>query len=410
MNGAQCASAKTSRREGAYPSAMFKFHSSISKSEFTARAIDAVVADMRNHLDAIDVAFVFFTEQHRQRIRELVPQLNAKVLIGCSAEGVIGPNLEIERQPGLAVMAGQMPGVTIDPIHISPDDWREIFRTPEEFRRRIAWTEKGCAVIGFGDAWTTPLNQFMQALDTLTPKCQLIGGMASAARAPGQNMLLHNHDAFVDGFVGVTLSGPIHVHSLVSQGARPIGQPLVITRGRDNVIEQLGGKPVMQVLRDLFASLSSRDQKLIQHGLLVGRAISEYREKFEHGDFLVRNVIGADQSSGTVTLTDHIRIGQTVQFHVRDADSAAADLRKMLGSAKEKGPYDAALLFSCNGRGTRMFNEPGHDVTVTHEHLPKVPVAGFFAAGEIGPVGGKNFIHGHTASMALIRQAVRPAE
>jgi small ligand-binding sensory domain FIST len=243
----------------------------------------------------------------------------------------------------------------------------------------------------------------MQALDAMAPQAPLIGGMASAARERGQNVLVRNDQTFDEGLVGVSLSGPLEVQTVVSQGARPIGRPLVITKAHDNVIEQLGGKSAMEVLREIILSLSKDEQALLQHGLLIGRAISEYRESFARGDFLVRNITGADQKSGAIALADYVRVGQTVQFHVRDAASADEDLKLMLESAAKSGQPAGGLLFSCNGRGTRMFDSANHDISLARQTMPQAPLAGFFAAGEIGPVGGKNFIHGHTASFALLR-------
>ncbi|HVT87891.1 MAG TPA: FIST N-terminal domain-containing protein [Tepidisphaeraceae bacterium] len=384
-----------------------KFHSVISDLESTPRAKDAIVTELRAALGRIDVAFVFFTAHHSPHspmlVESLRSELNAKVLIGCSGEGVIGGGAEIERELGISVLAGQMDGVEVHPIRIATDDWRGLLSQPEHFQKQLGIATDTRAVIGFGDPWTTPLNQFMQAMDMLAPRVPLIGGMASAARSAGENVLICDDQTADEGFVGVSLSGALEVETLVSQGARPIGQPMVITRGRDNVIEQLGGKPPMQALEEIFAELPDGDRMLLQHGLLIGRAISEYREEFGRGDFLVRNITGADEKTGSMALTDHIRIGQTVQFHVRDAASADEDLRLMLETAAKSGSFEASLLFSCNGRGSRMFDSPNHDISVSSELLPKTPVAGFFAAGELGPVGGRNFIHGHTASFALLR-------
>ena len=151
----------------------------------------------------------------------------------------------------------------------------------------------------------------------------------------------------------------------------------------------------------MINGLSPAEQKLLQHGLLIGRAISEYRDTFGRGDFLVRNIIGADQDTGSLSMGDFLRVGQTVQFHVRDAATADEDLSAMLdGVAAPAG----VLLFSCNGRGSNLFQTPDHDVRVARDKMPGTPVSGFFAAGEIGPVGGKNFVHGHTASLALFRE------
>jgi small ligand-binding sensory domain FIST len=272
-------------------------------------------------------------------------------------------------------------------------------------RKRAGIGEETRAILGFGDPFTTPLIQFMQILDEIAPQAPLIGGMASSAHQPGENALLLNDDVLEDGLVGVSLSGAIDVQTLVSQGCRPIGKPMIVTRGRENVIEQLGGKPAVEVLRQIIAGLSNAEQSLLAKGLFVGAAMSEYRETFGRGDFVIRNLMRIDEKSGVIALTDRVRVGQTVQFHVRDAETADEDLRELLSTqtTDQVSPAAATLLFSCNGRGTRMFEEPGHDIACTRAAMPGAAVAGFFAAGEIGPVGGKNFIHGYTASLAILR-------
>lgn len=385
-----------------------RFHSAISDLDSTADATQQVVEQIRARMEDVDAAFVFFTPDHAGQIEQAVErlwlELDPQVIVGCSAEGVIGADQEIERTAGLSVLAGHLPGVRVHPIHIATNEWAELLHAPDDLRERLGCGPETRAVVGFGDPWTTPLMPFMQALDLLAPRAPLIGGMASGARSAGENRLVRNDQVFDQGFVGMSLSGEIEVQSVVSQGARPIGKPLVITRCRENVIEQLGGKPAVEVLRETIQRLTSRDEQLLRHGLLIGRVVSEYRERFGRGDFLVRNVVGFDADNQAIEVAEHVRTGQTVQFHVRDAASADEDLRLLLQSATETGTAAAALLFSCNGRGTRMFDAPNHDIAVSRELMPDTPVGGFFAAGEFGPVGGRNFIHGHTASFALLRK------
>jgi len=191
---------------------------------------------------------------------------------------------------------------------------------------------------------------------------------------------------------------------VVSQGCRPIGRPFVVTKAERNVILELGGAPALAKLRELFAELAPDDQRLAQQGLHVGQVINEYQEAFGRGDFLVRNVQGVDPDTGAIAIGDFVRVGQTVQFHVRDAETADEDLNALLASARQSagGDCQGALVFTCNGRGTRLFDEPHHDAGCLARHFD-VPAAGFFAQGEIGPIGGKNFLHGFTASIALFR-------
>jgi small ligand-binding sensory domain FIST len=230
--------------------------------------------------------------------------------------------------------------------------------------------------------------------------------MASGGGQPGESPLLIGADLRNEGAVGVLLRGPVKARSVVSQGCRPIGKPMIITKARDNIILELGGKTALDQLQQIWQELGPRDRELVQHGLHVGRVISEYRESFKRGDFLIRNVMGLDKASGALAITERVRVGQTVQFHVRDAATADEDLHALLqlDSRSHAANPAAALLFSCNGRGTRLFGQPDHDARAVRAEKGDVPLAGFFAQGELGPVGGVNFIHGFTASVVLFEE------
>ena len=381
----------------------------MNEEESAAAAAKRAVAEVREALgDGVDVAFVFFTADHLDGADAIVERvwhaLEPQALIGCSGEGVIGGEEEVERRPGIALLAASMADVRIQSFHFRGDDWHDVLEDDEALRERVGLGPETRAVVAFGDPFTTPINPVLGAFDRAAKGVPLIGGMASAARQPGGNVLVHNDAILSDGMVGLSLSGPLEVDTVVSQGCRPIGKPFVVTRAHDNVIEQLGGKAALEMLRDTVTELSEQDRQKLANGLFVGRAINEYREKWGRGDFLVRNVMGVDQEQGSLAVTDYVRVGQTVQFHMRDAATATEDLTLLLeNQRRSEAPPAGGLLFSCNGRGTRMFEEPCHDVGVARKAMPRTPVAGFFAAGELGPVGGSNFIHGHTASFALFR-------
>jgi small ligand-binding sensory domain FIST len=187
----------------------------------------------------------------------------------------------------------------------------------------------------------------------------------------------------------------------VSQGCRPIGQSFVVTKAEQQVIHELGGRPPLEYLHELFSGLSERERNLVNNGLHIGCVINEYRESFGRGDFLIRNCLGVDRKTGAIAAADFFRRGQTVQFHVRDAETADEDLRELLSRTAAEFRPEGCLLFTCNGRGSRMFDVADHDATAVRNAWPDLPLAGFFAQGELGPVGGKNFIHGFTASAAL---------
>jgi small ligand-binding sensory domain FIST len=384
-----------------------RFLSFISDEPDWKCATDVVIGDVALRLKGRpDVVFVFISGEHVGKAAEvgarIYEQLEPEVLIGVTAEGVIGFDREVERRSAVAVMAGQWPGVRMKPFHVGAEEWRDLLTDSDALRERMGYGEESRAIVAFGDPFTTPTRQMLAVVNETMPGAPIVGGMASAAREPLGNALLLNGEAHVEGLVGVTIAGPVSVETVVSQGCRPIGNRFVITRAKENQIEQLGGRPALEVLAETLHALPEADQQLLRSGLFLGRVINEYREDFTRGDFLIRNVIGMDQEKGSLAVTDYVRPGQTVQFQVRDAASATEDLMDLLGP-QQYDPPAGALLFSCNGRGTRLFPQPCHDIGAAKRIMPATPVAGFFAAGELGPVGNQNFIHGHTASFAMFR-------
>jgi small ligand-binding sensory domain FIST len=199
------------------------------------------------------------------------------------------------------------------------------------------------------------------------------------------------------GAVGVMCSEDVPIRAVVSQGCRPIGKPLTITSAERNLAHELAGRPAMERLQEIVHAATDADRKLMREGLHVGIVVDEHRLDFGRGDFLVRNLLGVDQSTGSLAISEQVEVGQTVQFQVRDAGAADEDLRCLLAGVSGAG----ALMFTCNGRGMQLFDAPDHDAGVIAELLGEVPMAGAFCAGEIGPIGGRNFLHGFTASVAV---------
>jgi small ligand-binding sensory domain FIST len=333
-----------------------------------------------------------------ERVRH---RTGVRALIGCCAEGVIGPEQEHEQDPTLALWLAHLPEVKVRPFHLTPADLESI-DDADWLNHAGIDSADGPNFLLLGDPFSVDVQALLGGINQVLPGAAVVGGMASGCERPGQAALILNDEVPREGAVGVALSGNLVMETVVSQGCRPVGRPFVITRAERNVIHELGGKPPLQILSDIYQEAPKVDQKLLRQGVFLGRVINEQKPEFQHGDFLIRNLVGADDSSGAIAVGDLLRVGITVQFHVRDAQTADEDLRTLLAAHADRPPA-GALLFSCNGRGTRMFEQPHHDVALLRKTLHAPPVAGFFCAGELGPVGGKNFIHGHTASIALFR-------
>jgi small ligand-binding sensory domain FIST len=356
-----------------------------------------------------DLAVVFVTPPHSGAIAEVAAAvrelLSPTVLLGCAAESVVGTGQEVERGPAISLWAGLTGPVA--PLRLWAEESQDGAEEGQDAPQVGGWPAtlpfEAQAALVLADPFSFPVDALLLGLSERHPGLPVLGGMASAGRTPGAGRLILDDAIQTDGAVGALIGPGVKLTPVVSQGCRPIGRPLVVTRSDANIIYELAGQPALERLVEMArAGMPERDLLLINQGLHIGLVIDEHQTEFTRGDFLVRNVLGADQENGAMAVGDRVDVGTTVQFHVRDAEAADEDLRELLSPRRA----DAALLFSCNGRGTNLFPAPHHDAKVVGELLDDPPLAGFFAAGELGPVGSRNFLHGFTASLALFEETV----
>jgi small ligand-binding sensory domain FIST len=374
------------------------------------QCIDRLRADLAGATP--DLVFVFVSHHHGASIEGLGPRLaealGTQALLGCTGESVIGGSREVEAEPALSVWAAVLPDTRVAVFDTSV---RADGEGKASFSRLPPITDAARAsVVLLADPFSFPPDDYLAALEEAFPGVPVVGGMASGGMGPGQNLLITADGLRAAGACGAVLEGAIEVRSVVSQGCRPVGRPWVVTASHENLVQKLGGRPAVEVLAETLQHLATRDRSLFQRQPFVGLAIDATKSTFERGDFLVRQVIGVQPVEKAFAVNDAPRRGATLQFLVRDADSASEDLALLLraraGGALASDPHRAgALIFSCNGRGSRMFTGRDHDVTKVRESLhADLPIAGFFAMGEFGPVGKKNFLHGYTASVAVFRE------
>ncbi len=360
-----------------------------------------------------DLALLFFSPSHGRQAERLAAEaceaLGTDNLLGCTGESIVGTGREVEEGPALSLWLARWPGVQQSLFSLQFERTREggvIQGWPDALA--APWPADTFLLL-LGEPFSFPADLLLDRLNEDRPGVPVMGGMASGGSQPGEHRLILGRAVLAEGAVAALISGPVRLRTVVSQGCRPIGRPYVVIKAERNVIYELGGRPALIQLKEIFDSLPTREQLLVQKALHLGRVVSEYQESFGQGDFLVRNVTGLDPSSGAIAVGDYIRTGQTVQFHVRDQEAADAELKQLLAAAAKGSTGPAgALLFTCNGRGTRMFSQPHHDAESLAGALGPVPVAGLFAQGEIGPVGRQNFLHGFTASVAIFEPADNP--
>jgi small ligand-binding sensory domain FIST len=386
-----------------------------------------------------DLCVVFFSYHHAERAGELIDELGARLgprrILGCSADGAIGATADLEGRPGIAVLAGHLPGTRLVGFNaddlLSDDPARS---SDDELASRAAEAIGGAddlrGVLLLADPFSTPTVRVLPALNAArhrpgedTPAGAVLGGMASGGMKAGTNALVLDGSVRRLGAVGVAIHGPVRIDAVVSQGCRPIGPTMVVTRARHNIIFELGGRPALAAVRAAVADLSESDRKLLPGGLQMGLVVDEYKPRFGRGDFLVRAIVGADEQHDAIAVADMVRVGQTVQLQLRDQRTAREDLSLLLDGQRLHGRPAGVVLCTCNGRGERFYGSRAQDLVLVQRAFREedpaeqrakpgeelgpseraVPLAGFFAAGEIGPVGTRSWVHGQTACLAVFR-------
>jgi small ligand-binding sensory domain FIST len=372
------------------------------------RAAAEVVAQLRPALGEgpVDLVLAFFTAPlvpGAEELREALARLLAPgCLAGVSGGGVISAHEEIEQEPALSVVAARLPDVVISCFLLAAGSWSEVAQDGAEFARHAPGAAGAELALLFGDPFSLDVASVLEGFARHAPGVRVVGGMASAAQQPGHNAIFLNDWLAADGGAVIAFHGALRADVVVSQGCRPIGPTVQVTRAERNVIYELDGVPAAERVQQIVTSLPDDEQRLLRQGLLLGKPVRSGAAG--RGDYVIRNLIGHDPESGALALGDAVAAREQLRLHARDAETAREDLELLLSPQAFDTPAAAALLFSCNGRGRNLYPEPHGDITPLQEALGgAVPAGGFFCGGEIGPVGERNFVHGHTASIAIIR-------
>ena len=373
-------------------------------------ALQQALAQTRDIVADLVVLFAHnaYAEHFPELVRRVRQETGAGVLIGCSGQGIIGTGQEIEDVPALSLLVLSLPGAVLKSAHFTqqmvetcahPQAWRDQLDIPLDDVN--AW-------LVFADPFHMDCERWLDGLARAYIDLPMLGGMASGDTEERRTYVFLNDEVFDEGAVGLALGGSYTILPLVSQGCEPIGEPWTITGVHDNgLIRTISNRPAYDLLVDTFQCLSLDVQFRAQRNLLVGLAADEYRDSFGRGSFLIRPLLGVDRRQGAIAIGALPRVGQTIQFQMRDAATADLDLRELLEQTNARLGTNrpiAGVLCTCNGRGTSMFGLPHHDANIVAEELGELPLTGLFCNGEIGPVGKRPFLHGFTASLAFLIQ------
>jgi small ligand-binding sensory domain FIST len=378
------------------------FASALSLHPDAAEATGEVAGRVLEQLGSgADLAVLFCSPHHVDAVADIAATVRAVVdpgvLVGATAVAVVAGAREIEDDAAIALWAARL-GTPPRPVRVTAA------RTPSGVAVG-GLSDTTCApgevLVLLADPFSLPIDDVVGMLGELDPPVPVVGGAASAARGPGGNRLVLDGEVVTDGGVGVVLPAEVATTIVVSQGCRPVGDPMIVTRAQGNRLVELAGRPALDRLEQMVLAAGPDERAQLAGGLHLGIAVDEHQMTFGRGDFLVRNLVGAERGAGALAVSDRVAVGTTVQFQVRDAHAADEDLLALLAAATADRPADSALLFTCNGRGRRLFGDADHDARAVEAAVRSDAVAGMFCAGEIGPVGGRSFVHGFTASVVM---------
>ncbi len=407
-----------------------KWVSALSTRPSLEAAVQEVVAQAQSTLNApADLALVFISAAFASEYSRLMPLLKEALpvptLIGCNGGGVVGMTSrgipqEVEAEAAISLSLAYLPGVKVHAFHISPEALPDLDAPPNRWVELVGVSpQENPNFILLADPMSSGINDLLQGLDFAYPGAVKVGGLASLTSMESHGSLFCNYKIYREGVVGVALTGNMVLETIVAQGCRPIGHPYRVVEGERNVMLKLeeqpdsegtgtGEKTPLEALQELFQTLSEEDRELAQNSLFVGIAQTEFKQRLEPGDFLIRNLLGVDPRVGAIAIGDRVRPGQRIQFHLRDAHASAEDLKTLLERYQQQhvgaGAAVGALMFSCVGRGEGLYGEPNFDSHLFQQYLKNIPLSGFFCGGEIGPVGGSTFLHGYTSVFGICRE------
>jgi small ligand-binding sensory domain FIST len=342
---------------------------------------------------------------HARQVLEIL-RVHARVplLAGCSSGSLVAGTEEIEGAGGLVLALYSLPGANLKGVRFTQEQveqaddenfWPVEFGVPK--KNVNGW-------LAFIDPFHLDAEAWLRSWNHNYSGVPVYGGLACGVFPEPLTQVYLDGEVFEDGGVAIAVGGDVALAGVVAQGCTPIGEAWTLTRVEQNLIQHIGNRPAYTVLSETVNQLPPAEQVKARGNLFIGLVVNEYLDEFHRGDFLVRNLIGGDPNSGVLAVGALPRPGQTIQFQRRDAAAASEDMTALLDSAINKlagRTIYGGCLFCCNGRGKNLFGRTSHDAGLVQEHFGPLGLAGFFCNGEIGPLGGKNFLHSHTAALAL---------
>jgi small ligand-binding sensory domain FIST len=379
-------------------------------SPFDESALQRWAEELRARLTVpqVSLGLVFMTPRYFKQSRQILEilRVHARIplLVGCSSQSLIFSGEEVEENAGIVLGLYFLPGADLKAV-VFKDEQVEEANGPGYWRMETGIEpEQTNGWLVLIDPFHLDSESWLKGWNEAYAPLPILGGLASGEYNEQTTQIYLNGDVYEEGGVALSVGGDVRLVGVTSQGCTPIGETWTLTKVDQNIIHEIGNRPAYEVLAETFNQLSSEEQQRARGNLFVGLVVNEYMDDFHRGDFLIRNLLGADPRSGSIAVGAAPRLGQTIQFQRRSAAAATEDMNELLARTRAKlgeSPVYGGCLCSCNGRGQGMFGRPNHDAELVQQRLGPLGLTGFFCNGEIGPVGERSFLHGFTASLAL---------
>jgi len=356
-----------------------------------------------------DWCVVYTTGEHNDNLEALLSTLTEALgtpyIVGCSASGILCSEWEQEGGPGLGVLAVCSDQIRATPFLFRDEGDQGVTAAARMGQRLLQSRESDDLLLAWPDPFYVRPDRLLQGLDAVLGSVPVVGGAASSNSEDKKTVQFCGTEAASAAVSGLRLSGGFQRSIGVTQGCRPLGEPMRVTHCHENLILELDGRPALELLRERAPKGLLDNQPSAFEFLFVAKLPDAESARIERGEYLVRNIVEVDPDTGVIHIADSIDEGQSIVFALREPAAAEQDLRRVLAEIAPRNGgqnYRFGLYFNCLARGRSLYRKDGVDSALLREALPGVPILGFFSNAEIGPLRGQNRLFTYTGVLLLV--------
>jgi hypothetical protein len=251
------------------------------------------------------------------------------------------------------------------------------------------------------------LDNFFAGLEENLPSKRFLpmwGGGANKTGGWREPPHQYCDDEVVSGGVSYALlSGKAQASWAISHTVIPIGGERIVTRSQGNIIHEIDNKPAVEVLKEYLPENALADDRnwmdYANSLALCFRAPSYMKDE----EYVVRGVPAVKMADGSIIVQTEVQEGTSIWFSSRDKQKLATGFDRMARQIKEQlggEKPNLVLQFECATRGKMMLREREKlqlQRRFRQSLGPDAPWAGYYCAGEIGPVEEHNNHHLYTS-------------